>query len=827
MKLNYTDKNGLLRLSRSLKETTNVLVRARFYDNLDSTLGNMLNVKDTQGNKTALGVNTLREPWGASNYYFRYDQGDEVHFFDSQVPRTRGWHTFEFIVLPSGTYAKIDGLLLTNPYGPKNWYHQLPGEIEIKKNPRQTSLSEVNIIGTWGLLGESYYDDIEVILPPKTKEEVILAVNDWFLQYYQNSNLAPFFNSGETTKETPYLLRPENHNAAISLFRTSLAHGFKYLTDQDPADLARAKGILEETLSLLTDEHWAEMEPWRSLPVATDQLILASQVIWDHLSAQTQNEIISRVIVGTNKFLEPQPGLERSPGSCYGEACGGWDFEGKCCRAYDTSAEDNAWNAAFLAIAYNFLSHYRPNYEKLSEIGSKARCYAYHSITTSENDRFGTDACQIDTQTICDETTPVVGCTCQYNQEKNCFFGKDNPEQCYEECAREGYPRDGNNCCDAFTPAGSTKTCQPWDIVNHGLMPNPNYTMATIGSLARGAIYYELFGQPVPPEFRHNVASLWDYYWNRAGVIDKDTFFYIKNAERFQGGFNMVSPMVMYFIEKTNPEVFTPSQQLNVLQKKYLFQYGTPLYYHQSAPVNPMKNYYDWVQESNIVQNYLIRLLVDYQLISQPTLPANPTQPLVTQTLSPTQIPVTTATPNPTAIPTKPAPVGEINLIERAPHFYWENSRGQQPWGGTAENPELGWAKSPAFSLVLEDGHIYNPEKVIYLHPQWIKDGIIKATTAVGLPEANKITLKGKVGILHWANSGGVRFEIRTIDPQNPNVFPILWNKKIYLDGRLDNIEIDLSHHRGKRFPLIFTLFAEGSPNYDHVGLVEFKIATD
>lgn len=61
----------------------------------------------------------------------------------------------------------------------------------------------------------------------------------------------------------------------------------------------------------------------------------------------------------------------------------------------DTAAEENAWNATFLAQAYNYF----PTLTGRSEINSHAKCLAFHAITRSTDNT----ACGFTTQTVHDD----------------------------------------------------------------------------------------------------------------------------------------------------------------------------------------------------------------------------------------------------------------------------------------------------------------------------------------------------------------------------------------------------------------------------------------
>ena len=573
---NYAPPSEPLRATHSFASSlSNVVVRARFYDPMTTNEGTMFNIKDSNNNLTAIGVNTGNTKVGAVNYYFRYDKNGQINEFDSKVKRSKGWHTFEFVVLSSGTYGKIDGMLLTDPYAPKDWFDQVEA-VTILYNPNQTSISKINLISTWGLYCQVFYDDIEVISPPTDPDQLALSLNDWYFKYYEQTQ----YNISKNSLLT-------GGNVLISYLRTAIEYAFRYRTKNDAAALAKAKNILfSDIFTKLTPNDWRTLNGWRDLPMSTEQMATLSQLIWDQFTPSEQNLVLQYTKAGVEQFLGDSA-HPRLPASCFGEAGKGLDSEGKPCAAGDTSAEDNSWNAASLAFTYNFLSVHEPSYARLTELEKRARCYAYHSITTDVDDAKGTDACSVDTQTV--------------------------------------YP-DGN-------------------LVNHG-WSSPNYMMATIGSLAKGALYYRLFGKPIPNEFSHNVSLVWNYYWSdKNNFVDKNTYFYKTHVERFQGGFLTVAPSIMDFLQDLLPGTFTDDKKLEVLQKKYLLQYGTPLYYHPTpvAIINPDQDsgtpFLSWIQEVTNFHSFMTGYLRRHNLFTSNS------SPTLLPTTLPTLSPILTPTP--------------------------------------------------------------------------------------------------------------------------------------------------------------------------------------
>lgn len=109
----------------------------------------------------------------------------------------------------------------------------------------------------------------------------------------------------------------------------------------------------------------------------------------------------------------------------------------------DTKGEENAWHADLLAQTINFFPDV-PNRGILAEL---AKCYAYHSITTSKD----TEYCLLKSQTVFDD----------------------------------------------------------FRVENHDVI-NPTYHTAILHFLSRGAMSYKKTGISIPSEFAHNIKPLYD-----------------------------------------------------------------------------------------------------------------------------------------------------------------------------------------------------------------------------------------------------------------------------------------------------------------------------
>jgi len=160
------------------------------------------------------------------------------------------------------------------------------------------------------------------------------------------------------------------------------------------------------------------------------------------------------------------------------------------------------------------------------------------------------------------------------------------------------------------------------------------------------------------------------------------------------------------------------------------------------------------------------------------------------------------------------SPEEEIDLLELAPDAYWHNNDGALPW----DSDTMEGAASYHFDARLEDGKTY--DRVLYVHPKWIKYGFTHAKYHVKIP-GNSV-LKAKVGLSYGAHrSGGVTF---SVSYWNGSRFVYLASINAEYDGKLDEFEIDLSKLAGKTVDLYLNVDAGESPDYDWANWVEAKI---
>ncbi len=194
-------------------------------------------------------------------------------------------------------------------------------------------------------------------------------------------------------------------------------YGKKY---NDEQAISKSKQLY---LDVLNNAHWNEINDW-ARGVAMSAFTYSTYTLWDELDSVTRDQAKSII------FLQAQLFLDKIPVSGY---------------IGDTKAEENAWTADFLAAVVNLF----PDVPNKAQLEEKAKCFAYHSITTSSDEEY----CGIKTQTVYDD----------------------------------------------------------YSLENHNVV-NPIYALSTIHLLARGAATYEIAGKEIPSEFQHNIVNMYNNF---------------------------------------------------------------------------------------------------------------------------------------------------------------------------------------------------------------------------------------------------------------------------------------------------------------------------
>jgi hypothetical protein len=140
------DGNDVIVLERPFSPAlSNAIVTFWYYDP-GGNGGFFLGVENsTTGKLVMMGVRTPTFP----NHYFYRTDGSSIGTATSH-PRDVGWHKFDLVIRPQGTYGRIDCADLRNELG------------QAATNPALTTVNKIYVASTWAQVGTAYIDDIQI-----------------------------------------------------------------------------------------------------------------------------------------------------------------------------------------------------------------------------------------------------------------------------------------------------------------------------------------------------------------------------------------------------------------------------------------------------------------------------------------------------------------------------------------------------------------------------------------------------------------------------------------------------------------------------------------
>lgn len=359
-------------LSKPLTPASDIRVKVSFYDDYGASAkisGSFISLRNTSIEtlpQVTIGVRTGKYKGTINNqpvdfYFLRignnsYPVGSGLDPDSSSfIRRTPGWHTFEIVHTPYGTYAKIDGISLS----------YLPGINGVSKGftKRIGMANQLTICNTW-TNGEGYYSNLEISSPavsayPGAQTAIYNHINNYLTSYqpFTKSQITQIRDktnsSGGWTKDwytVSGVCRINADDAAAS------AVIWKKTGNQSYRDRAIASHDL--VADDICYSSWkAGKEPYNTV---TFPFIFSSWLLWNDLNPDQKN--LSASIIGNelNFFANFNPANR---------------WQG------DSAAEENSWIAQDLWLGSVFLKNH-PN-SKLWQ--QKADLYAFHSLTLNES----------------------------------------------------------------------------------------------------------------------------------------------------------------------------------------------------------------------------------------------------------------------------------------------------------------------------------------------------------------------------------------------------------------------------------------------------------
>ncbi|MDY7076331.1 MAG: glycoside hydrolase family 88 protein [Chloroflexota bacterium] len=349
---------GYVALSRTLPVTTNVRVRGWVHDFGNDWSGAVEVDAPGSGQYSLLAIPP------SYVYTDAYGLRFNTEWVARAGSRSPGWHAFDLLVTNAGTMARVDEQVVERPV-PTNttspWVHE-----------PHTLAGALRLVSPW-TTGALVYDDVEVVAPPSTTDDLILAVKDDFLALYGDTDFSPLYPTLGQVTTTPCL--PDMRSIA----GTAMAFALDARTGGGSGGTARVPVSRQRAIQLISDTlaygQWAyddinTVGLYNCNSLTTYELALSAWMIWWDLPLELRAAVQARVVADAERYVN-QPPRDGYVG--------------------DTRAEENAWTAKFLALAANMF----PFEPRASAWETAARCFAFHSITNQP-----TTYCGHTTQTV-------------------------------------------------------------------------------------------------------------------------------------------------------------------------------------------------------------------------------------------------------------------------------------------------------------------------------------------------------------------------------------------------------------------------------------------
>ena len=343
-----------------------------FYDDYDpsispkSTLGSFISLRqddDPTHPGIMVGVKSDLYP---DHYYARIGLNDQSSGFNTQIPRTKGWHQFSLVVTPNGSYAKIDGFSLS--YYPQNIDGGSGGGIA--KN--LTSFTKIVIALPWNNLdAPAFWDKLEYYeLPvlPNTFLERSLDLQKSFLEDYAQTS-SDFYS--------PQGLYKGNDVAARTLSSTSIVAAVVYSKTND----SRWQKIGLDCLKSVANNYdlWkTTMDSSRYTTNAISSFEMASLLWWPNLDQGLKDKVKNIIANEAGIIINRVPFVETG-------------------YIDDSKSETNSWLAAALSLAF----YLYPEHPDANRWEQYARVAAFHTFTTSTDNK--DSLLGLETQTLRDD----------------------------------------------------------------------------------------------------------------------------------------------------------------------------------------------------------------------------------------------------------------------------------------------------------------------------------------------------------------------------------------------------------------------------------------
>lgn len=329
-----------------------------FYDTMATSAGTFVGIFNSDASETVmLGVNT---GYSQDYYYYRSGNNNGAYGRSSNFRRTLGWHKFELVSTPYGSYGKIDGRSLS--------YLSNDGIAGVV-NVNLKNFSKIIIASTWNLQSKAFYDKAE-FYSLETMPSIIERERH-FVNLFANQISSPAYG------------RSLNENTArdVADGAFALAMAGKYSQAQQAINK-----VIADHLQDYSSQGITRSQKWFPYSLTMIPFGMASWVSWNYLDVQTKQNVTDIIKMEANFWTNVVEKVKTFPASIPTEFSAESPYKyGKyidIMNGYinDTKEEESSWRASFLSLAANMF----PNDPNATAWESAARTYAFHTFSTGE-----------------------------------------------------------------------------------------------------------------------------------------------------------------------------------------------------------------------------------------------------------------------------------------------------------------------------------------------------------------------------------------------------------------------------------------------------------
>ncbi len=400
LKVNYPGDNtditvSLNNLSSYNSGKSNLVYEIEFWDDPGRNYGTGFSVQDTGGRYLMIGVNDSYSP---GHYFLR----NGTQAFDTNVPRTTGWHLFQIYTTEVGTYAAIDHQTLV----------YLRGHITVPENetnfPINNNLKNASLVfiesPTWGKpASNSYWDNFKIYEFRPQAKTTVEKETDLLVEFLNSYEPFIWNNSTNDWSDEFKNLRQKGHwdqNFELSKLGLAAAYGVRAKKTGNQNDSDKLKRILEEVIDdynnygsspdvvrntwtkdqtaipVLNNGDFIHWEP----PISGQMIAQIASWQWGDFSDQLKTKVINLVlaIVNNSSAIDFNDPIWREKADDVNSVIG---------KNINTWSEEMAWNASLL----NFAADFMPNNPNSSDWKSKAKnlaCQSTSSKTTMNQNKY-------------------------------------------------------------------------------------------------------------------------------------------------------------------------------------------------------------------------------------------------------------------------------------------------------------------------------------------------------------------------------------------------------------------------------------------------------